>query len=163
VSPADPAPAPPFARAGWWLAAGAWTAGVLAFTLARGTVAGRWIRELLGLGRRVGVEVEASDALLTLGHLGGFLGLGLLYPLALTAGRWRDLTRRAGLACVGGLVALGGALELAQLLIPGRGTTWDDFAANAGGAAVGVGLVLVAARRAQTRSTTSPSGPGCTR
>lgn len=72
-------------------------------------------------------------------HAAAFLGLaGLLLAL---------VERRHYAALCAGLVVFGGAIEVAQYLMPyGRSAEWADLAADALGVALGLGLSLAIRR-----------------
>ena len=73
-------------------------------------------------------------------HLSIFLPTGLAFGLGYERQRWLQ-----GLA----LVAFAAAIELIQLLIPGRHARLSDFVVNAVSVGIGVGLAALAAGRGQ--------------
>lgn len=72
-------------------------------------------------------------------HVIAYVGTAALLGL-----RYRAL--RSRIAIGGLLVALAAVLEIAQGLLPGRHAQVIDFAASAGGAAIGLALALMADR-----------------
>lgn len=150
VSAPAAAPAVPdraLARAVWWSLAGAWTFVVVFVCTLRGTWVSAWIKALLGMGEQLGLSRRLVDDR-TL-HGGSFLVLGLLYATALGEGSWRRLERRPLLRTATALLLLGGALELAQVWIPGRTADLPDLLANTLGALGGLGLPALVAARAR--------------
>ena len=77
-------------------------------------------------------------------HALAYLLLGALSALAMRQPR---RVHRLALA----IVAYAGILELSQLLLPSRVASFEDFAASAGGAIVGVSIGALLIRRSATR------------
>jgi len=70
--------------------------------------------------------------------------------LALVAGpAWPRLADHARTAIA--LILLGGAIEIAQLWVPGRSAEWGDFAADTIGVVLGVAVFRLGARRRARR------------
>ena len=78
-------------------------------------------------------------------HALAYLLLGALSALAMRQPRRH--VHRLALA----IVAYAGILELSQLLLPSRVASFEDFAASAGGAIVGVSIGALLIRRSATR------------
>ena len=72
-------------------------------------------------------------------HVIAYLGTAALLGL-----RYRALTSRIAFGAL--LVLIAGVLEIAQALLPGRAAQFVDFAASAGGTALGLGMALLADR-----------------
>jgi VanZ family protein len=70
-------------------------------------------------------------------HLAIFAITGLAFGLA--------YERKFVLVLIG-LVVFAGAIELAQLIVPGRHARWSDFVVDAAAACIGAALALVASR-----------------
>lgn len=79
-------------------------------------------------------------------HFVGYAVLGVLALRAVSGVRWRGVTLRSALVAWGVCVVYGATDEFHQWFVPGRSTSLDDWIADAAGAAVAIGLVLVAAR-----------------
>jgi VanZ family protein len=83
---------------------------------------------------------EASFGWDKANHTLAFLALTLAGCLGLRG------TRRGMLWVLLGAFALGCAIELVQLFVPGRSCEWQDLLADSAGIALGLGIALVALR-----------------
>ncbi|MGE0707448.1 MAG: VanZ family protein [Planctomycetota bacterium] len=114
-----------------------------------------WLSLVARGGQRLGV---ARDGVYWALHLSGFVVLGALSGQCLRAsGR---LARRELLAAAGLLAGYGALLEGLQAFVPHRTVDPRDFAANLGGALLGLGAVALRARRAGGDGASPPAaGP----
>jgi hypothetical protein len=132
------------ARAVWWSLAGAWTFVVVFVCTLRGTWVSAWIKELIGLSSRLGLQKGLIDDRVL--HGVSFLILALLYATALGEGSWRRVARPALLRTGGALLLLGLVLEVVQRWIPGRTFDLPDLAANSSGVLLGLLVPALLAR-----------------
>ena len=113
------------------------TAGILALLLLCLMAIG-----LLGLARPIGSSI-LMDRVNSAGHF-LFFGLLVLLSALATARLWPGATPPAWLAGLIGLgfaVLAGGALEWAQMAIPGRSASWEDLTQDVLGAVAAVSLL----------------------
>jgi hypothetical protein len=119
-------------------------------------IPGRRLRALTGwilVAAVVGLSLWPTDAIPAVGF-SDKLGHALAY--AMLASWWAGLLARSAWPRLAlALLGLGGALELAQALVPGRHPGWDDLLADAAG--IGAGWLLAAATgRAWVRTRSPP-------
>jgi VanZ family protein len=88
------------------------------------------------------------------GHFVGYALLGALLLRALAHARWSGVTRYTAILAWLGSVAYGITDEMHQAFVPTRTPALDDLAADAIGAAVGIGAVLLWRRAATGRPQT---------
>lgn len=79
------------------------------------------------------------------GHFAGYALLGGLVLRALARSRWQGVTRWAALQAWGICLVYGASDELHQWFVPGRSTAFDDWLADAAGAAFAVTVVRLVA------------------
>jgi VanZ family protein len=90
------------------------------------------------------------------GHFAGYAVLGALLVRALAQATWAGVTRPIATTAWLCSVAYGVTDELHQTFVPARTPALDDLVADALGAAVGIGVVLVW-RRAIARPPQTPA------
>jgi VanZ family protein len=88
------------------------------------------------------------------GHLGGYAVLGALVIRATSGVRWRGVTGRSALVAWLICVVYGASDELHQAFVPGRTVAFDDWVADAAGAAMAILTVRVVAGLMRRRERT---------
>ena len=83
------------------------------------------------------------------GHFGAYAVLGALVLRAFARATWRGVTVPAGVRAWVVAVAYGATDEVHQLFVPNRYATVEDWIADAIGAATGIVIVSLVARRRQ--------------